>query len=96
MAASARSEWPASTSGGPFRITGLNDLQPHIDIPSRGIGVGAHLMRLGDKRFRVGAGKARQGDIECDVEAKTALGARADADGGGDRGVGRHFWAALG
>src|SRR6202008_767192 len=39
--------------------------------------------------------KARQGDIERDVEAKTAFGARADADRGGHRGVGRHLRAAL-
>jgi hypothetical protein len=47
-------------------------------------------MRLLDQGFRLAAGDAGQRDVEGDLKAKAALGARPEPDGGHDLGILRH------
>src|SRR5579863_10655544 len=82
-------------ASGPLAENASDHRQADIDVITRGVGVGAHLMRLGDQRLGIRARQPRQRDLQRDVETETAFRARADADRRRYRCVGGYLRAAL-
>src|SRR5882724_11350149 len=67
---------PVSTF--PENAQPLHNRQANIDIAAGGVGIGAYLVRLLHQRLGLGARNPGQGDVELDVQAKTAGRARPD------------------
>jgi hypothetical protein len=65
----------------------LDDAELHIHIVASSIRVGARLVRFGDERLGLGSVDAGQGNLQRDLEAETALGARPDTYSRGHGGV---------
>src|SRR5690349_11033050 len=76
-------------TSGIWSLTSESDhLQPHIHIALGGVGVGADHMRLLHQALRARAVETGHADRKLNIDAEAlAVIARADADGGGDRGA---------
>ncbi len=74
----------------------LFDGEFHVDVVAGGVGIGAHLMGLGDQRLGLTPRNARHGDRQCDGQAEAPFLPRSYADCGGHRRVAWHPLASGG